>query len=73
MSYISKIGQSLILSAAVFATSCVNEMIDSAPEQGNAPEKSVMTKIINTPSESEDGTLLLYLSKEAAANIHSGQ
>lgn len=73
MSYISKIGQSLILSAAFFATSCVSEMIDSAPEQGNAPETSVMTKIINTPSDSEDGTLLLYLSKEAAANIHNGQ
>ena len=73
MSYISRIGQSLILSAALFATSCVNEVMENAPEQGNAPETSVMTKIINTPSDSEDGTLLLYLSKEAAANFHKGQ
>ena len=73
MSYISRIGQSLILSAAIFATSCVNEVVENAPEQGNAPETSVMTKIINTPSDSEDGTLLLYLSKEAAANFHNGQ
>lgn len=72
MSYISKIGQSLILSAALFATSCVNEVIENAPEKGNAPEGSVMTKIINTPAGSEEGSLLLYLSKEAAANIHSG-
>ena len=73
MSYISRIGQSLILSAALFATSCVNEVMENASEQGNAPENSVMTKIINTPSDSEDGTLLLYLSKEAAANFHNGQ
>ena len=73
MSYISRIGQSLILSAAVFATSCVKEMVENAPEQGNAPETSVMTKIINTPSDSEDGTLLLYLSKDAAASIYNGQ
>ena len=72
MSYISRIGQSLILSAAIFASSCVDEMVENAPEKGNAPEGSVMTKIINTPADSEEGSLLLYLSKEAAANIHNG-
>lgn len=72
MSYISRIGQSLILSAAIFATSCVNEVMEDAPEKGKAPEGSVMTKIINTPSNSVEGSLLLYLSKEATDNIHSG-
>ena len=73
MSYISKIGQSLILSAAIFATSCVNEVMENAPEKESASEGSVMTKIINTPAGSEEGTLLLYLSKEAATRIHNGQ
>ena len=62
MSYISRIGQLLILSAAVFATSCVGEMIENTPEV----ENSVMTKIINTSGDSQEGTLILYLNQEAA-------
>mgnify|MGYP003306860106 CR=1 FL=1 len=41
MSYISKIGQSLILSAALFATSCVNEVIENAPEKGNPTKYNI--------------------------------
>ena len=72
MSYISRIGQSLILSAAIFATSCVNEVLENNTENGCASETSVMTKIINTPAGSEEGTLLLHLSKEAAENVRNG-
>ena len=72
MSYISRIGQSLILSAAIIVTSCVNEMVEDATEKNNGQGGSVMTKIINAPTGSKEGSLLLYLSKEAAANIHSG-
>ena len=72
MSYISKIGQSLILSAAIFATSCVNEVLENTSDNGFAPDGSVMTKIINTPADSEEGTLLLFLSQEAAANVNNG-
>ena len=69
MSYISRIGQLLILSAAVFATSCVGEMVENAPEV----ENSVMTKIINTSGDSQEGTLILYLNQEAANSVHNGQ
>lgn len=72
MSYISRIGQSLIISAAFIAVSCVNEVVENTPEKENMSENSVMTKIINTPSDSEEGVLLVQLSREAASNVANG-
>lgn len=73
MSYISGIGKSLILLAAIFAaSSCVKEEFGSTSRE-DATESSVMTKIINTPSDSEDGVLLLCLSRDAAADVSTGQ
>lgn len=72
MSYISRIGQSLIISAAFIAVSCVNEVVENTPEKDSISGNSVMTKIINTPSDSEEGVLLVQLSREAASSVAEG-
>ena len=52
------------------ASSCVEELHDAV----NAPSVSgaVMTKVINTPDDSEDGALLLCLSEEASDAYAAG-
>ena len=52
------------------ASSCVEELHDAV----NAPSVpgAVMTKVINTPEDSEDGALLLCLTEEASDAYASG-
>ena len=53
------------------ASSCVEELHDAVNAPSSVPG-SVMTKVINTPEDSEDGVLLLCLSDEAADAYASG-
>ena len=54
------------------ASSCVEELHDGVDAPSSVPG-SVMTKVINTPEDSEDGVLLLCLSDEAADAYASGE
>ena len=59
---------SIILSVVICAVSCADELregVSSVPVDG-----TVMTKVINTPSEAEEGQLLLCLT-EAAADAYA--
>lgn len=53
------------------ASSCVGELQDAVDAPSSVPG-AVMTKVINTPEDSEDGALLLCLSEAAADAYASG-
>lgn len=60
----------VILSVVICAVSCADELHDgvsAVPEKG-----AVMTKVINTPEDSEEGVLLLCLGESAAEAYAAG-
>lgn len=61
---------SLFVASLLFAVSCV----EGLQEETASPSYpgAVMTKVINTPSDSEDGVLLLCLTEEAADAYAAG-
>lgn len=61
---------SIILSVVICAVSCADELregVSSVPSDG-----TVMTKVINTPSDAEEGQLLLCLTESAADAYAAG-
>lgn len=72
MSFISNIKTAAALTLAILMTSCVRENLES-PASDAAAGGSVMTKVINTSAEAEEGVLLLCLDKEAAGRIEKGE
>ena len=56
-----------VLSAAASCAEQLQETVQQPPVEG-----AVMTKVINTPADSEEGTLLLYLTEETADAIAAG-
>ena len=60
----------LTASALLFAVACT-EVIDEGNLQ-NTDKGVLMTKVINTPSASVEGTLLLCLTEDAAQSLASG-
>lgn len=61
----------LLLIATLFAaSSCMEELQEGL--QSPAVDGAVMTKVINTPADSEEGALLLCLTEEAADALRAG-
>lgn len=61
---------SIVLSAVICAVSCADELYEGV---SSVPlEDSVMTKVINTPSDAEEGQLLLCLTETAADAVAAG-
>lgn len=61
---------SLILSVVICAASCADELHEGAPA---LPDNGgVMTKVVNTPSDSQEGVLLLCLEEAAADAFAAG-
>ena len=60
----------LMLASSLAVLSCAEELQEGVKQP--AVEGAVMTKVINTPADSEDGSLLVCISEEAAAAIESG-
>ena len=56
-----------VLSAAASCAEQLQETVQLPPVEG-----AVMTKVINTPADSEEGTLLLFLAEETADAIAAG-
>ena len=56
-----------VLSAAASCAEQLQETVQQPPVEG-----AVMTKVINTPADSEEGTLLLFLAEETADAIAAG-
>ena len=56
-----------VLSAAASCAEQLQEAVQQPPVEG-----AVMTKVINTPADSEEGTLLLFLTEETADAIATG-
>ena len=54
------------------ASSCVEELHDAVNTPVSAVPGAVMTKVINTPEDSEEGALLLCLTEEASDAYASG-
>ena len=50
--------------------SCVEGLQENGPQK--VVDGNVMTKVVNTPSDSEDGSLLICLSEEAALALAAG-
>lgn len=53
------------------ASSCMEELHDAVDEASSMPE-AIMTKVVNTPEDSEEGVLLLCLAEEAADAYAAG-
>jgi len=61
---------SIVLSAVICAASCADELYEGVSSVPS--EDSVMTKVINTPSDAEEGQLLLCLTETAADAVAAG-
>lgn len=61
---------SIVLSAVICAVSCADELYEGVSSVPS--EDSVMTKVINTPSDAEEGQLLLCLTETAADAVAAG-
>ena len=60
----------IVLSAVICAVSCADELYEGVSSVPS--EDSVMTKVINTPSDAEEGQLLLCLTETAAEAVAAG-
>lgn len=58
------------MSAVICAASCADELYEGVSSVPS--EDSVMTKVINTPSDAEEGQLLLCLTETAADAVAAG-
>ena len=71
MSGISRIlTLTLLTGAALCGTACVEEQF--GPKNGRPGEQDMVSKILNAPTDIEEGELLLYLKSEAAAELEAG-
>ena len=60
----------LILSVVICAVSCADELHDGVSP--SLQDGTVMTKVVNTPADSQEGVLLLCLQEAAADAFASG-
>lgn len=64
---------SLLLTLTLLAaSSCMEELHDAVNAPSSDVPGAVMTKVINTPEDSEEGTLLLLLSEEVSDAFAAG-
>ena len=62
---------SILMTVSLFAATSCNEELQEATQLPSV-QGAVMTKVINTPADSEDGALLLCLTEEAADAFAAG-
>lgn len=76
MSFISNIRKSAALVLILTATAgCVNEQFenDSPSDVHDGGSGSLMTKVINSPVDAEEGQLLICLDKESVSKLGNGE